>query len=194
MVPIALLMVMFSLETPDYRKLINTLNELEKAKLDAQSANRVKSEFLANMSHEIRTPINSMLGFNEMILRETDEKEIYSYASNIKKSGQTLLSLVNDILDLSKVEAGKMELVNGEYDSAAVVAELVRMIKPRADEKGLELKFNIDSKIPKKLSGDVVRIGQILMNLLTNAVKYTKKGEVVLNISLNEIKGDKAKL
>lgn len=193
-VPIALLMVMFSLETPDYRKLINTLNELEKAKLDAQSANRVKSEFLANMSHEIRTPINSMLGFNEMILRETDEKEIYSYASNIKKSGQTLLSLVNDILDLSKVEAGKMELVNGDYDSAAVVAELVRMIKPRADEKGLELKFNIDSKIPKKLSGDVVRIGQILMNLLTNAVKYTKKGEVVLNISLNEIKGDKAKL
>ncbi|MCR4624364.1 MAG: response regulator [Lachnospiraceae bacterium] len=193
-IPIALLMVMFSLETPDYRKLINTLNELEKAKQEAQSANRVKSEFLANMSHEIRTPINSMLGFNEMILRETDEKEIYSYASNIKKSGQTLLSLVNDILDLSKVEAGKMELVNGEYDSAAVVVELIRMIKPRADEKGLDLKLNIDSRIPRKLSGDVVRIGQILMNLLTNAVKYTKKGEVVLNINLNDIKGDKAKL
>ena len=170
-VPIALLMVMFSLETPDYRKLINTLNELEKAKQEAQSANRVKSEFLANMSHEIRTPINSMLGFNEMILRETNEKDVFSYASNIKKSGQTLLSLVNDILDLSKVEAGKMELVNGDYDTAAVVAELVRMIKPRADEKGLELKLDIDRKIPKKLSGDVVRIGQILMNLLTNAVK-----------------------
>ena len=193
-IPIALLMVMFSLETPDYRKLINTLNELEKAKQEAQSANRVKSEFLANMSHEIRTPINSMLGFNEMILRETEEKEVFSYASNIKKSGQTLLSLVNDILDLSKVEAGKMELVNGEYDSAAVVVELIRMIKPRADEKGLDLKLNIDSRIPRKLSGDVVRIGQILMNLLTNAVKYTKKGEVVLNINLNEIKGDKAKL
>lgn len=193
-VPIALLMVMFSLETPDYRKLINTLNELEKAKQEAQSANRVKSEFLANMSHEIRTPINSMLGFNEMILRETNEKDVFSYASNIKKSGQTLLSLVNDILDLSKVEAGKMELVNADYDTAAVVAELVRMIKPRADEKGLKLKFNIDSRIPKKLSGDVVRIGQILMNLLTNAVKYTKKGEVDLNISLKEIKGATAKL
>ena len=193
-VPIALLMVMFSLETPDYRKLINTLNELEKAKQEAQSANRVKSEFLANMSHEIRTPINSMLGFNEMILRETNEKDVFSYASNIKKSGQTLLSLVNDILDLSKVEAGKMELVNGDYDTAAVVAELVRMIKPRADEKGLELKLDIDRKIPKKLSGDVVRIGQILMNLLTNAVKYTKKGEVILKISLKEIKGAAAKL
>ena len=193
-VPIALLMVMFSLETPDYRKLINTLNELEKAKQEAQSANKVKSEFLANMSHEIRTPINSMLGFNEMILRETNEKDVFSYASNIKKSGQTLLSLVNDILDLSKVEAGKMELVNGDYDTADVVAELVRMIKPRADEKGLELKLDIDKKIPKKLSGDVVRIGQILMNLLTNAVKYTKKGEVILKICLNEIKGDKAKI
>ncbi|MBR4145101.1 MAG: response regulator [Lachnospiraceae bacterium] len=193
-VPIALLMVMFSLETPDYRKLINTLNELEKAKQDALSANKVKSEFLANMSHEIRTPINSMLGFNEMILRETDEKEIFSYASNIKKSGQTLLSLVNDILDLSKVEAGKMEIINGEYDSVYVTKDLVSMIKPRVDEKGLELKLNVDSKIPKRMSGDVVRIGQILMNLLTNAVKYTKKGEVLLTIKLKEIKEDKAYL
>ena len=193
-VPIALLMVMFSLETPDYRKLINTLTELEKAKQEALSANKVKSEFLANMSHEIRTPINSMLGFNEMILRETEEKEVYSYASNIKKSGQTLLSLVNDILDLSKVEAGKMEIINGEYDSAEVTKDLVRMIKPRADEKGLELKLDIDSRIPKRMSGDVVRIGQILMNLLTNAVKYTKKGEVLLSISFKGIKGDKADL
>ena len=193
-VPIALLMVMFSLETPDYRKLINTLDELEKAKQEALSANKVKSEFLANMSHEIRTPINSMLGFNEMILRETEEKDIYSYASNIKKSGQTLLSLVNDILDLSKVEAGKMEIINGEYDTVYVTKDLVRMIKPRVDEKGLELKLNIDSRIPKRLSGDVVRIGQILMNLLTNAVKYTKKGEVLLTISFKGIKGDKAYL
>ncbi|MBR4776899.1 MAG: response regulator [Lachnospiraceae bacterium] len=193
-IPIALLMVMFSLETPDYRKLINTLTELEKAKQEALAANKVKSEFLANMSHEIRTPINSMLGFNEMILRETDEKEVFSYASNIKKSGQTLLSLVNDILDLSKVEAGKMEIINGEYDTAYVTKDLVSMIKPRVDEKGLELKLNIDSKIPKRLSGDVVRIGQILMNLLTNAVKYTKKGEVLLTVSLKGIKGDKANL
>ena len=193
-VPIALLMVMFSLETPDYRKLINTLDELEKAKQEALSANKVKSEFLANMSHEIRTPINSMLGFNEMILRETEEKDIYSYASNIKKSGQTLLSLVNDILDLSKVEAGKMEIINGEYDTVYVTKDLVRMIKPRVDEKGLELKLNIDSRIPKRLSGDVVRIGQILMNLLTNAVKYTKKGEVLLTVSFKGIKDDKAYL
>lgn len=193
-IPVALLMVMFSLETPDYRKLINTLNELEKAKQEAQSANRVKSEFLANMSHEIRTPINSILGFNEMILRETDEKDVYSYASNVKKSGQTLLSLVNDILDLSKVEAGKMELVNAEYDTAAVVSELLRMIKPRADEKNLDFKIDIDSKLPKKLFGDVVRLDQILTNLLTNAVKYTKTGEVRLQVRLEELKGDAAKV
>ncbi|MBR4816753.1 MAG: response regulator, partial [Lachnospiraceae bacterium] len=154
-----------------------------------------QNRFFSSMSHEIRTPINAILGLNEIILRQEDASdEIIKDSQNIQGSGRMLLSLVNDILDLSKVEAGKMEIINGEYDTVYVTKDLVRMIKPRVDEKGLELKLNIDSRIPKRLSGDVVRIGQILMNLLTNAVKYTKKGEVLLTISFKGIKGDKAYL
>ena len=193
-IPVALLMVMFSLETPDYRKLMKTLDELEKAKQEALSANQVKSAFLANMSHEIRTPINSVLGFNEMILRETKDDEIFSYASNIKSSGQSLLGLVNDILDLSKIEAGKMEIVPNDYDTVDLISSLLKMIMSRAEEKGLKLNYIIDSTIPKKLLGDVVRISQVLTNLLTNAVKYTEKGEVTLEVKVKEIKGDKANI
>ena len=190
-IPVALLMVMFSLETPDYRKLMKTMEELETAKQEALSANKVKSAFLANMSHEIRTPINSVLGFNEMILRETDDEEIFSYASNIKVSGQNLLSLVNDILDLSKIEAGKMEIVPTEYDTVSAISSLIKMIMPRADEKGLNLKYEIDRSLPKRLIGDEVRITQAIMNLLTNAVKYTEKGEVTLKASVKEMRGDR---
>ena len=182
LIPIALLMLVFSLETPDYRKLIETMDELEKAKQDAWHANQVKTDFLANMSHEIRTPINSVLGFDEMILRESNEEETLKYASNIKESGQTLLSLVNDILDLSKIEAGKMEIIPEEYDMVDMVSNLINMISPKAMEKGLKLNIDVDSKIPRKLYGDDVRITQVLTNLLTNAVKYTETGEVTLQI------------
>lgn len=184
LIPISLLVIMFSLETPDYRKLLTTLDELEEAKQEAWRANRVKSDFLANMSHEIRTPINAVLGFDEMILRESSEKDILSYAANIKTSGQNLLNLVNDILDLSKIEAGKMEIVNAEYDPVKGLSELIKMISPRAEEKGLSLTWDIDENIPRRLIGDDVRIIQVLTNLLTNAVKYTPKGEVSLSISV----------
>ena len=184
LIPISLLVIFFSLETPDYRKLLSTMEELEAAKQEAWRANRVKSDFLANMSHEIRTPINAVLGFDEMILRESKEKDVLAYAANIKSSGQNLLGLVNDILDLSKIEAGKMEIVDAEYDPVTGLSELIKMISPRAAEKGLTLGCDIDEDIPRRLIGDDVRIIQVLTNLLTNAVKYTQKGEVNLSVSV----------
>ncbi len=194
LVPIALLMIMFSLETPDYRKLMKTLEELEKARQEAQKANQVKSAFLANMSHEIRTPINAVLGFDEMILRESQDEAVLEYATNIKTSGHNLLSIVNDILDLSKIEAGKMEIVRAEYDTVPMLSELLNMIAPRAREKGLTLKCEIDKELPRKLVGDDVRVSQVLANLLTNAVKYTQKGEVTLKVRVEENKGNQAVL
>lgn len=182
LIPLGLLVMLMSLETPDYRKLMKTMDELEKAKQEAWEANQVKSEFLANMSHEIRTPINAILGFDEMILRETNEKKTVTYATNIKNSGHALLDIVNDILDLSKIEAGKMDVIPEEYDVVKVITELLKMITPRAEEKGLKLNVDIDDKIPRKLYGDDVRISQVLSNLLTNAVKYTQKGEVTFQI------------
>ncbi len=186
LIPIALLMLVFSLETPDYRKLKETMDELESAKQEAWHANQVKSDFLANMSHEIRTPINAILGFDEMILRESSEKDTIKYASDIKDSGQTLLSIVNDILDLSKIEAGKMEIIPEEYDIVEMVSGLVKMITPKVMEKGLKLAVDIDSKIPRRLYGDDVRISQVLTNLLSNAVKYTESGEITFQIKAEQ--------
>ncbi len=193
LVSISLLMIMLSLETPDYRKLNRTLKELEKAKEEAWTASQVKSDFLANMSHEIRTPINAMLGFDEMILRESRDESITSYAANIRSSGQTLLSLVNDILDLSRIEAGKIELSPVDYDTARMFEDVLQMIRPRAEDKGLALSFEIDSRIPRRLYGDDMRIRQALINLLTNSVKYTEKGSIVLSVSLQDTDGRKAK-
>lgn len=148
----------------------------------ADSANEAKSKFLANMSHEIRTPINAVLGMDEMILRECDDKEILTYAENIKVAGGTLLGLINDILDFSKIEAGKIEIIPVDYDLSSVINDLVNMIATRADEKGLELKLEIDKDIPKFLNGDEIRIKQVITNILTNAVKYTEKGSVTFGI------------
>ncbi len=193
LVTIAFLMIVFSLETPDYRKLIQTMEELEEAKKDAEEArkeaeraNRVKSDFLANMSHEIRTPINSIMGFDEIILRESDDKDIIQYASNIKLSGQTLLALINDILDFSKIESGKMEIIPAIYNLKRLIADLILMVTPRAEEKGLKIRCEIDGMLPSLLRGDDVRLRQIITNLLTNAVKYTQEGEVALCMYLVE--------
>ena len=200
LVTIAFLMIVFSLETPDYRKLMQTLDELEEARKEAEEArheaeraNRVKSDFLANMSHEIRTPINSILGFDEVILRESNDKDITQYASNIKFSGQTLLTLINDILDFSKLESGNMDLIPVDYDTKRLFTDQLLMVKHRAEEKGLLLKCEIDENLPRMMHGDDVRIRQVITNLLTNAIKYTKKGEVVLSVQLLEA-GNPAKI
>lgn len=163
---------------------ISKLNrEYEKAKDEAIRANEAKSLFLSNMSHEIRTPINAVLGMNEMILRECTDKQLLSYAANIQSSGKTLLFLINDILDMSKIESGKMEIVKAEYAPENLLMDLWNVIVLRAQEKGLNISFSLDETLPRILFGDDVRIKQIVTNLLTNAVKYTPQGNIEMNVS-----------
>ncbi|MCR5301230.1 MAG: response regulator, partial [Lachnospiraceae bacterium] len=152
-------------------------------KVAADEANKAKSDFLADMSHEIRTPINAILGMNEMILRETEEEGTAEYAKNIRTSGRNLLSLINSILDFSKIEDGKMEISPVRYSIRNVITYLINSIRERIDSKGLELVCRIDPEIPAELYGDDVRIEQIILNLLTNAVKYTDEGTVTLTVS-----------
>lgn len=165
--------------------------ESQKEKISAEVANQAKSSFLANMSHEIRTPINAVIGMNEMILRESRERKILHYAGDIKNASKSLLALINDILDFSKVESGKMEVVNAPYQISSLLNDLINMIQSRATEKGLELKLDIDEQIPGELSGDEIRIRQIISNLLTNAVKYTREGSITLKVRSTRLPDDK---
>ena len=146
------------------------------------AASQAKSAFLANMSHEIRTPINAVLGMNEMILRESKDKTILGYSTNIKIAGTSLLSIVNDVLDFSKIEAGKMELIPDNYEVSSLIIDLMNMTRERAQKKGLKYNLNINSTLPKTLYGDSIRIKQCILNLLTNAIKYTKEGSITFSI------------
>lgn len=156
----------------------------------AQKASEAKSSFLSNMSHEIRTPINAVLGMNEMILRESKEEQTLGYALEVKNASNNLLRIVNDILDFSKIEAGKMELIPVEYDLASVINDLINMIKKRAEDKGLAIRVNVSPNIPHLLFGDEIRIKQVVTNILTNAVKYTEEGGVVITVKLLECNED----
>ncbi len=160
----------------------------------ADAANKSKSEFLAGISHEIRTPINAVLGFDEMIIRESSEEKIKNYAVDIKKSGTTMLGLINDLLDLSKIESGKMELVPTNFNLVVLLNEIISMISVRAQDKGLDFKIEIDNSIPKNLYGDEVRLKQIMVNILTNAVKYTETGTVTLVMNYRKVSLDKINL
>ncbi|MCR4585936.1 MAG: response regulator [Lachnospiraceae bacterium] len=172
------------------------MKELEEARADAQraaeaarEAERVKADFLARMSHEIRTPINAVLGMDEMILRESAEENTLSYAKDISFAGKNLLSIINDVLDFSKIESGKLEIVPVEYDTAGLIRNIYNSFKERAAAKGLELVIRADGSIPRRLCGDDVRLTQILTNLMSNSVKYTEKGSVSLDIR-DEERGD----
>ena len=174
-------------ELRDAQTALNKISELnreyEKAKDEAIRANEAKSLFLSNMSHEIRTPINAVLGMNEMILRECSDKQLLSYAANIQSSGKTLLFLINDILDMSKIESGKMEIVRVEYEPENLIMDLWNVIFLRAQEKGLDISFTLDETLPRIMFGDDVRIKQIVTNLLTNAVKYTPQGGIAMHVA-----------
>lgn len=185
---IALLCIGFYLtvESPDH-VLIELLQDekkkVEDAREDAVMANNAKGRFLAQMSHEIRTPINAILGMDEMILRESTEANVVEYAEDINAAGQLLLSIVNEILDLSKIESGKMEIVEAQYNLAHMVDDLATMVAVKAQSKELTFKVDMDVSLPAVLCGDDVRIRQILTNLLSNAIKYTKEGTVQLTIT-----------
>ena len=165
------------------------MEELQKQRDIADRANEAKSRFLASMSHEIRTPINAVLGMDEMILRESHEKGIRAYAVAIMSAGRTLLSLINDILDLSKVEEGKMDIIPVQYDLSSLVGDLVNVVRGRAEKKGLKFNVSVERQIPHMLIGDEIRIRQCVMNLLTNAVKYTEAGKVDLTVSAKKTDG-----
>jgi len=181
-ISVCLIPVWFTMETPDYRKMIDAMDKLEKEKVKANAANKAKSDFLANMSHEIRTPINTVLGMNEMILRESSDSNINYYASNIKSSGQALLILINDILDISKIEAGKMELTIAEYELSSLINDSFSMVSGRLKDADLEMVLKIDENIPDLLIGDMARLRQVIVNLINNAIKHTKRGFIILEM------------
>ncbi len=180
------------------RPYVKAQGELLEEKVRAESANNAKSDFLANMSHEIRTPINAVIGMNEMIIREDHRalelserdpmavqgalENISVYAGDVKKAGHNLLAIVNDILDFSKIEAGRMDLVEAPYQLSSLINDINNMILFKAQDKGLKFTVEVDPSIPDELSGDEVRVRQIMTNLLNNAVKYTDKGSVSLKI------------
>ena len=162
----------------------------EAQKKEVEQIARSKDTFFANMSHEIRTPINTIIGLNEMILREDISDEIAENAINIQNASKMLLTTINDILDLSKLESGKMDIVPTQYEISSMFSDLVNLIWIRAHQKNLEFKVDIDPEIPSMLYGDEVRIKQVVTNMLTNAVKYTSSGSVTLSAKGERVAAD----
>lgn len=159
------------------------INEIKRVRQQAEKANIAKSEFLANMSHEIRTPMNAIIGLNDIIMEECGDPHIYAHAKDVQSAAKNLLAIINDILDLSKVEAGKMELVYTDYHLKTVVDEVVGMMDMAASKRGLVLKYECDNTLPCRYNGDEGRIKQILINILNNAIKFTKEGYVRVHVT-----------
>lgn len=181
---ILFLVLIFYLVIAEYKA--EESDELREAKLVAEKASQTKSDFLANMSHEIRTPINAIVGMNEMILRESGEEVILSYAHNIDSASRNLLQIINDILDFSKIEAGKMDIIDVDYKLSTMLNNIVNIVEIRALKKDLSLITEIDENLPEDLYGDSTRVQQVIINVLNNAVKYTPDGHVKFKIWAEE--------
>ena len=180
-------MIMVGLLTSVLLMFLNRMYEEENAltqqqKKEIEELNQAENNFFSSMSHEIRTPINTIIGLNEITLRGDIPDEVAENARNIQGASKLLLTLINDILDISKIKSGKMEIVNASYETGTLFSEIVNMIWIKAKEKGLEFKLYVDPSIPSMLCGDEVRIKQVLINLLNNAVKYTSEGSVTLSV------------
>ncbi len=158
------------------------ISELEIARIEAENANKAKDNFLANMSHEIRTPLNVVLGMNEMILKENDIHAVKQYAENIEEAGESLLETINDILDFSKIQSGQLSIVNSEYSLMEMLKSTIDLLKMQAKEKNLEMQIKVDPNLPSVLLGDQIRIKQILINIINNAIKYTEKGYIIVKV------------
>ncbi|MDR0719378.1 MAG: response regulator [Treponema sp.] len=170
------------------------LIRLAAAKMHSDDENRAKSSFLARVSHEIRTPMNSILGMSEIIMRKNISEEIYEYISTIRQSGTTLLSIINDILDFSRIESGKVEIESKPYSISSLINDVVNVIRIRLMDKPIDFFVSVDRHIPAEFVGDEVRIRQILINLLNNAVKYTQKGYIHLDIQTEPLEANQVRL
>ena len=179
----------FTIENPD----VKMIEQLEIAKNEADRANNAKTDFLSNMSHEIRTPLNAIIGFSQGLLEEDLSEESKNEVQDIIGASNSLLEIVNGILDISKIEANKLEIVNKEYNFEKIFKELVNLSHGRLGEKPLDFRYQYDHSIPPVLYGDYVRVKQIVLNLLTNAIKYTREGYVSFNVS-SVIKDDICRL